>query len=84
MGDLYGEEISREQIADLGWQCLQDEWEFNKRAGFTEADDSMPECMAKDPIGPQHLVWDVDPSIVAQAYTRFENDEKLFTTKASG
>jgi len=84
VGDLYGEEISREQIADLGWQCLLDEWEFNKRAGFTEADDSMPKCMAEDPIGPQHLVWDVDPAIVAQAYTRFENDEKLFTTKASG
>jgi aldehyde:ferredoxin oxidoreductase len=84
IGELYGEEISREQIADLGWECLQDEWEFNKRAGFTEADDVMPECMAKDAIGPQQVVWDVDAAVVAQAYTRFDNDDALFGTKASG
>ena len=84
VGDLYGEEISREQIADQGWECLQDEWEFNRRAGMTEADDAMPDCMAQDPIGPQELVWDVDPKVVAAAYTRFDNDEGLFSTKASG
>ena len=58
--------------------------EATRIAGFSEADDSMPDCMEKDPIGPQALVWDVDPKIVAQAYTRFDNDEKLFSTKASG
>jgi aldehyde:ferredoxin oxidoreductase len=31
--ELYGEEVSREEISDLGWRCLQDEWEFNRRAG---------------------------------------------------
>jgi len=84
IGELYGEEVSREQIADLGWECLQDEWEFNKRAGFTESDDAMPDCMAKDAIGPQAAVWDVDPKVVAQAYTRFDNNDNLFATKASG
>jgi aldehyde:ferredoxin oxidoreductase len=83
-GELYGEEISREQIADQGWQGLQDEWEFNKRAGLTSADDEMPECMAKDAIGPQGIVWDVDAAVVAQAYTRFDNNDQLFETKAAG
>ena len=83
-GELYGEEISREQIADQGWQGLQDEWEFNKRAGLTSADDEMPECMAKDAIGPQEIVWDVDAAVVAQAYTRFDNNDQLFETKAAG
>jgi aldehyde:ferredoxin oxidoreductase len=83
-GLLYGKEVSREQIADLGWQCLQDEWEFNRRAGFTEADDVMPECMKQDPIGPAKVVWDVDPSLVKQAYNRQEPREELFTHSATG
>ena len=27
----FGEEISRERFLDLTWQCLQDEWDFNKK-----------------------------------------------------
>jgi aldehyde:ferredoxin oxidoreductase len=83
-GHLYGEEVTREQIADLGWQCLQDEWEFNRRAGFTAADDAMPQCIEEDAIGPAKLVWDVSPDLVSQAYKRFELREELFQAKAAG
>ena len=83
-GDLYGEEVSRQQIADLGWQCLQDEWEFNKRAGFTSADDVMADCMQSDAIGPQQVVFDVSAEIVAQAYERCELRDELFTANATG
>ena len=83
-GLLYGEEVSREQIADLGWQCLQDEWEFNRGAGFGEADDTMPDCMKEDAIGPAKVVWDVDPELVKQAYTRQEPRDELFTKAAAG
>ncbi len=83
-GLLYGEEVTRETIADLAWQCLADEWEFNRRAGFTEKDDVMPECMMKDPIGPAKVVWDVPPELSAQAYQRLEAREELFTAKATG
>ncbi len=83
-GLLYGEEVSREQIADMGWQCMLDEWEFNKRAGLTEKDDVMPDCMAKDAIGPAKVVWDVPQDLVAQAYQRLEPREELFTAKATG
>ena len=83
-GAFYGEEVSRDQIGDIGWQCLEDEWEFNRRAGFKPEDDVMPDCMAEDAIGPQKLVWDVKPELVAQAYTRLEARDELFTTRASG
>ena len=83
-GLLYGEEVSREQIADMGWQCLEDEWEFNKRAGWKREDDDMPDCMKEDAIGPAKVVWDVKPDIVQAAYTRFANTEETFTTKAAG
>ncbi len=83
-GYLLGEEITREQIANLGWQILQDEWEFNRCAGFTDADDVLPECMKQDPIGPTNAVFDVKREIVAQAKVRMESREELFTTQATG
>jgi aldehyde:ferredoxin oxidoreductase len=83
-GLLYGEEVSREQIADLGWQCMRDEWEFNRRAGFGAKDDVMPDCMKQDAIGPANLVWDVSDDVVRRAYERFDAREELFTTKAAG
>jgi aldehyde:ferredoxin oxidoreductase len=78
-----GEKISREQIADIAWQCMQEEWEFNKRAGFGPADDEMPDCMKQDAIGPAKFVWDVPQETVKAAYERFEPREELFTTAAS-
>jgi len=80
---LYGEEISREQIADQAWQILVDEWEFNERAGWTK-DDPMPDCIREDPIGPAKLVWDVPQDLVDQVYNRLDASEELFTTKAAG
>jgi aldehyde:ferredoxin oxidoreductase len=82
-GLFYGEEVTREQIADLGWQCLEDEWEFNRRAGFGPEDDLMPDCMKQDPIGPQKLVWDLDPELVARIYERFELRDELFESRPS-
>jgi aldehyde:ferredoxin oxidoreductase len=82
-GAFYGEEVTREQIAGQAWQILSDEWEFNRRAGFSE-DDPMPECIKKDPIGPTNAVWDVPQELVSQVYQRLEPSEELFTTKAAG
>jgi aldehyde:ferredoxin oxidoreductase len=80
---LYGEEISREQIADQAWQILVDEWEFNRRAGWTR-DDPMPDCIRQDPIGPAKMVWDVPQELIEQVYDRLDASEELFTTKAAG
>jgi aldehyde:ferredoxin oxidoreductase len=81
-GAFYGEEMTRERIADLGWEVLQDEWEFNRRAGFSPEDDVMPDCMKQDAIGPAKLVWDVPSEVVAQAYERFENSDELFQLRS--
>ncbi len=83
-GHLYGIEISRDEIADQGWQCLQDEWEFNRRAGFSEADDDLPACMKEDPIGPMKLVYDVDKAIVEAAKQKMDYREEMFAAKATG
>jgi aldehyde:ferredoxin oxidoreductase len=80
---FYGEDVTREQLADQGWQCLEDEWQFNRRAGLGPDDDLMPDCMMQDPIGPTKLVWDLDPELVSQVYKRFEPREELFELRPS-
>jgi aldehyde:ferredoxin oxidoreductase len=84
VGAFTGKEISRDQIADLGWQCLEDEWEFNKRAGLTEADDDLPACMKEDPIGPAKVVYDVDPAIVRAAKVKMPYRDEMFAAQATG
>ncbi len=81
---FYGESINREAVADMGWQCLEDEWEFNRRVGFGPEDDKMPACMAEDEIGGEvKFVWDVPDEIVAAAYSRFDPRDELFTARPS-
>ena len=82
---MVGEEVTRDQIADQGWQCLVDEWEFNKKAGMTAADDKMAECMVTDGVGPENnIVFDVAEDVVKAAYERFPVREELFAAKATG
>ncbi len=81
-GALYDEEVTREQIHDQGWECLEDEWKFNRAAGLTEEDDSLSEPLQKDPIAGQ--VFDVPMEIIQQMYTRLPARDDLFEAKASG
>ncbi len=76
---FYGEEVSRDTIADQGWQCLEDEWEFNRRAGFTDKDDDLAICLREEGIGQDHeLKFDIEPKLAAKAKVRYPNREDLF------
>jgi aldehyde:ferredoxin oxidoreductase len=82
---FFGEEISREQLLDLTWQCLSDEWEFNRRAGWSSDEDVMPECMKTDGVGPTKAVFDVPAEVVRRTYTRVvEPTEEFFNQVAAG
>lgn len=81
----FGEEISREQIADIGWQCLVDEWEFNDRAGFTVKDDDMADCMRDEGIGPDHAFkFDIGSDLIAQAKIRQPATDKFYSKSPAG
>ena len=73
-------------MADIGWQCLQDEWKFNEGAGFTAADDVLPPCITDEGIGPEHAMkFDVSADVVARAKAeRFPVRDELWATKATG
>jgi aldehyde:ferredoxin oxidoreductase len=82
---FYGEDITREQMADLGWQCLADEWTFNERAGFTARDDDMAQCLRDEGIGPDHaLKFDIPAKIIALAKVRQPATDSLYTTSPAG
>ncbi|MGE0857555.1 MAG: aldehyde ferredoxin oxidoreductase N-terminal domain-containing protein [Gammaproteobacteria bacterium] len=82
---FFGETVTREQIADIGWECLADEWEFNDRAGMTLADDSMAECMSTEGIGPEHsMKFDVPEEIVRMAKVRQPATEKFWRRSPAG
>jgi aldehyde:ferredoxin oxidoreductase len=83
-GALYGRDVSREEIHDQGWQCLEDEWAFNAGAGFTEADDTMADCMSEDAIGAAPTVFDVPKEIIQAAKQRMPANDELFLQKAVG
>ena len=83
--NFYGREITAEELADIGWQCLVDEWDFNDRAGFTVADDDMAECLKEEGIGPENaMIFDVPKEIIAMAKVRQEPTEKLYTASPAG
>jgi aldehyde:ferredoxin oxidoreductase len=81
---LLGEDIPRERMGDLAWQILADEWEFNRRAGFTSADDRLPEWMASEGLGPNNAVFDVPEDVIQSVYTRLPVGDALYTFKSQG
>ncbi len=55
----YGWEVGGDILQVLGKETLQIEREFNRRAGFTAADDRLPEWMTIEPLPPHNSTYDV-------------------------
>lgn len=56
---FFDRPVEARALAELGWQCLQEEWAFNRAAGFGEADDDMPDFLKTEPVGEWAYVFDV-------------------------
>jgi aldehyde:ferredoxin oxidoreductase len=84
-GILYGIEVSREEIANQGWECMQDEWNFNTAAGWKDEDNGLSDCLVEEGIGPDHAMkFDVPLDVINQSKVRFPVRDELFAAKASG
>jgi len=55
----YGWDVDENILQELGRETLKLEREFNKGAGFTAADDRLPEWMTREPVAPTNAVFDV-------------------------
>jgi aldehyde:ferredoxin oxidoreductase len=55
----YGTDYDTNFLQQLGQETIIYEREFNRRAGFTKADDRIPEWMTREPLPPHNTVFDV-------------------------
>ncbi|QGY40972.1 aldehyde ferredoxin oxidoreductase [Pseudodesulfovibrio cashew] len=64
MADLVqaytGNTFTADDLVNLGVGALQDELDFNAKAGFTKLDDKLPRFFETDPLPPHNVVWDID------------------------
>lgn len=56
MNAKFGTQLGPEAIPQSGIRVLQAEREFNKKAGFTNLDDRLPEFFYKEPLPPHNTV----------------------------
>lgn len=52
INDAHGTQLEPSFFYKLGQEVLQMEWAFNKAAGFSEQDDSLPEFFYNEPLAP--------------------------------
>ncbi len=57
----YGIHLTSDDVDELGKSVLRVELEFNRKAGFTNAHDRLPEFMEYEPLAPHNVVWDFTP-----------------------
>ena len=71
MADLVqaytGNTFTADDLVNLGVRCMQDEQEFNERAGFTKMDDRLPRFFETDQLPPHGVVWDLNEDEVQGA-----------------
>jgi len=54
----FGIALTGDDVTALGKSILKTERAFNHAAGFTSADDRLPEFFVSDPVAPHNAVWD--------------------------
>lgn len=57
----YGISLVLDDVTTLGKKILDIELDFNRRAGFTEADDRLPEFFSTEKFPPHNLTFDITP-----------------------
>ena len=57
---VLGTSWSSEDVNRIGKEILKKEKEFNNAAGFTKADDRIPEFMKEEKVPPHESRWDIE------------------------
>lgn len=81
---LYGGSLTFEDMADIGWQCLVDEWEFNRRAGFRREDYDLPGWMRTEAVPSNGAVFAVPKEDLLRVFERMPISDELRVKKPVG
>jgi len=65
---VLGTNWTMDDVNRIGLEILKKEREFNEKAGFTKADDRLPEFMKYEPLPPHNVVWDVPDEELDKVY----------------
>jgi aldehyde:ferredoxin oxidoreductase len=65
---FYGWSLTAGDVTDLGKSILKKERDFNARAGFTAAQDRLPEFFKKEPFPPHNLTFLVEDQALDQVF----------------
>jgi aldehyde:ferredoxin oxidoreductase len=64
----FGTQLGPDDVGALGIRVLTAERDFNRRAGFTEKDDRLPEFFYKEPLPPHNTVFAVSDEELDQTF----------------
>jgi aldehyde:ferredoxin oxidoreductase len=81
---LYGASLSFEEVADIGWNCMQDEWEFNRRAGLGPETADLPQWLRTETVPSNGAVFAVAKEDIMRVFTRLPISDELRMMKAVG
>lgn len=81
---LDGANLSFEDVADIGWNCMQDEWEFNRRAGFGPETHDLPAWMRTEAVPSNGAVFAVPKEVIEKVFQRYPISPELRAMKAVG
>ena len=71
----YGMNVGTDILQILGRETLALERKFNRLAGFTPADDRLPEWMTREQLPPTGAVFDVPTEEMDRIFTSLERDD---------
>ena len=56
---MYGLSMTGDDVSELGKKILTMEREFNRKAGFTDADDRLPRYFKREALAPHNVTFDI-------------------------
>jgi len=65
---VLGTKWTADDVGRIGKEILDLELDFNRKAGFTKADDRLPEFMTYEPLPPHNVVWDIADSEIDKVF----------------
>ena len=72
LSGLFGRPYSGDDYIGIGRRVLTQERKFNKAAGFTDADDRLPDFFKEEQLAPHNVTWDVPDKELDEVYNFVE------------
>jgi aldehyde:ferredoxin oxidoreductase len=66
---FFDKQLTFDDMVNVGWQCMQDEWEFNRRAGYGPEDCDVPEWLRTELVPSTGTAFSISKEDMARMFT---------------